>query len=393
MKPSKNDLIERSERDGRNKIVGRDERNEIDEINERDEKKLIAGWSLTNMCNLKCMHCYNDSGKRKDDELSTEEALQVVDKLAEANVTAVNFGGGECALRPDFLDICRALVEKGIDISYTTNGTTLDRIENDLDLFHDVGVSIDFADSGKHDLFRGCEGTYEQAIEAIDKLVANGVSNEIVTCLTKLNSNEEELSGLYDIVKEHNVDSWRLNRYRATGRALYNDSFLGMNSNQLKRAFDFLDSLRDDKTSTISEPLFRAIYGGSYQIGGDPSGLYSFRIQTNGEVTPSVFLSKSGGNIRDKSIDEIMQSDVFKDIREREAVGKCVGCNEYYHCQGGDAGISLLMNGHYNGPDPMCFKDTSLPKNKDVIRRVSEDPNVHELYLCTLYIAGGNQHG
>ena len=356
------------------------------------ESEIIVGWSLTKMCNLACIHCYNDSGKRKHDELTTEEALKVVDKLANTNVKAVNFGGGECALRPDFLEICRALVERDIKISYTTNGTTLEYIESELDLFHDIGVSLDFADAKNHDLFRGREGTFDKAVESIDKLVEAGVETEIVTCLTKLNSTEEELSRLHGLAKEHNVGSWRLNRYRATGRAVYNDSFLGFNIEQLTRAFDFLNSLRKDKDSIVSEPVFRAIYGGPYQIKGDPSGRYSFRIQVNGEVTPSVFLSESGGNIKNKSIDELMDSEIFKKIRDRKPAGKCVSCNEYYHCNGGDAGMSYLAYGHFNGPDPMCFKDISLAKNKEVVESIAENPNVHALYLCTLYIPIGDNH-
>jgi len=44
---------------------------------------LIAGWSFTNLCNLRCKHCYNNSGKKKDDEITTKEALKSgIDKKA-----------------------------------------------------------------------------------------------------------------------------------------------------------------------------------------------------------------------------------------------------------------------------------------------------------------------
>ncbi|MDP2750026.1 MAG: radical SAM protein [Nanoarchaeota archaeon] len=353
---------------------------------QENQKNLIAGWSLTSLCNLSCMHCYNDSGKKKGYELSTDEALQIVKKLSDSNVQAVNFGGGECAIRPDFLTICEALAENKIEVSYTTNGTTFDRIKNHLNLFHDIGVSIDFSDAKIHDFFRGNEGTFEKAIKTIDHLVEYGMDTEIVTCLNRQNASEKELSGLFELAKNHNVDFWRLNKYRANGRAVKNTDFLALTQKTNKVAYDFFDKARGDKLSRIADPVFRSIYGGSYQLPGDPSGKYSFRIQANGEVTPSVFLHESGGNILEKPLELILDSELFKKARNRTAQGKCIPCKEYYHCQGGDAGASYLAYGHFNGPDPLCYKNTSLPKNDSVKQVVVKDPNVHELYLCTMYI-------
>jgi MoaA/NifB/PqqE/SkfB family radical SAM enzyme len=131
----------------------------------------VAGWSLTKACNLNCIHCYNASGKPSPDELTTEQCFKVVDKLKDAGVAAINFGGGECAIRPDFIDICKYIKSKGIAISYTTNGTTFPLIRDNLDLFHDIGVSIDFADEEKHDKFRGRKGVFKQAVKTLEFLI------------------------------------------------------------------------------------------------------------------------------------------------------------------------------------------------------------------------------
>ena len=345
---------------------------------------LVAGWSLTRACNLNCIHCYNASGKIDPNELTSEECIKVVDKLKKSKVVAINFGGGECALRPDFIDLCRYIKEQGIEISYTTNGTTFDRIKNNLDLFHDIGVSIDFADSEKHDWFRGKTGTFEQAVKALEVLVEKEVNNEVVTCLTRLNCSEHELKKLYELSKRLIVDSWRLNRFRANGRGIDNKQDLALSQKELKSAYTYLSHFKRDGILT-PEPIFRAAFGGNYYFPGDPSGFTAFRIQQNGEVSPSVFLSESGGNIRYQSIEEIMSSDIFRRIRDRTPQGKCKQCSAYYHCKGGDAGASYLEYGHFNGPDPLCWLD---PKEKrpSVKRKLESNWNVHELYLCTLYI-------
>jgi radical SAM protein with 4Fe4S-binding SPASM domain len=346
-------------------------------------KMLVAGWSLTNMCNLKCVHCYNASGKRMPDELTTTEALAVVKKLKKAGVVAVNFGGGECCLRPDFIRICSAIRKQGIKISYTTNGTTYSRIKNNLGLFDDIGVSIDFADAGVHDAFRGVPGTFNAAISTIKELVQKGVDTEIVTCLTKQNSPVRELQKMLDLCKSLKVNYWRLNRFRAHGRGFENKQ-LALSKDDLKNAFAFLAKHMHAKVS-VPEPLFRAAYGGNYSISGDPSGNSAFRIQVNGNVTPSVFLDISGGNIKERAVAEIFSSPIFRRIRNRKALGKCRKCASYYHCSGGDAGASYLVYGHFNGPDPLCFLYPSM-RRQEPVKCIPEKWNVHEMYLCTLYV-------
>ncbi len=345
---------------------------------------LVAGWSLTKACNLNCMHCYNASGIKDKNELSTSECFDVIDKLKEAGVKAINFGGGECALRPDFIRICKYIRRKDILISYTTNGTTFDKIKNHLELFHDIGVSIDFANKKKHDWFRGRKGVYNEAIKTIKILVEKKIDNEIVTCLTKLNCNKKELQKLYNLSKRLRVNYWRLNRFRENGRGIFNEKDLALSKKELKIAYTYLNKFNRDSVLT-PEPVFRSAFGGNYYFAGDPSGFTSFRIQPDGEVSPSVFLSESGGNIKYNSVKEIMYSEIFKKIRNRIPIGKCKKCSAYYHCKGGDAGASYLKYGHFNGPDPLCWLQ---PRGKKAcVNKINNGEwNVHELYLCTLYI-------
>lgn len=348
-------------------------------------RPLVAGWSLTSRCNLKCIHCYNASGKPKEEELTLNEALMVADKLKENGVKAVNFGGGECCLRKDFIGIFKYLNKLDIKISYTTNGTTFNIIEPFLHLFHDIGVSIDFGEKEKHDWFRGVPGTFEKAINTIKKLVEKGVNTEIVTCLTKLNCSEKELKKIHSLAKTLNVDYWRVNRFRANGRGIDNKEYLFLTKDDIKNAYSFLAKFVDDSVS-VPEPIFRVAFGGNYSIEGDPSGFTAFRIQPNGEVTPSVFLTISGGNIKKKSLNEIFKSEIFKKIRNRERTGKCKTCSSYFHCKGGDAGASFLEYGHFNGPDPLCWLKPTKKLNLSVKKYIPIEWNVHEMYLCTVYV-------
>jgi hypothetical protein len=49
----------------------------------------LVVWDFTHKCNLQCKHCYSNSGAVEEDEVTTEQALAVVDQLADAHVTAL----------------------------------------------------------------------------------------------------------------------------------------------------------------------------------------------------------------------------------------------------------------------------------------------------------------
>lgn len=51
----------------------------------------LVVWDFTNQCNLNCKHCYSNSGVPSGKELTTEQALMVVDQLADFGVTALAF--------------------------------------------------------------------------------------------------------------------------------------------------------------------------------------------------------------------------------------------------------------------------------------------------------------
>src|SRR5512133_241833 len=60
------------------------------------ERRPIVVWNITRTCNLRCIHCYNDSGLNKPcDEITTAKAKTVIDDLADFGVPSILFSGGE----------------------------------------------------------------------------------------------------------------------------------------------------------------------------------------------------------------------------------------------------------------------------------------------------------
>lgn len=79
-------------------------------------------------------------------------------------------------------------------------------------------------------------------------------------------------------------------------------------------------------------------------------------IKANGDVWPCPFIEVSGGNIRDKSFDEIYyNSALFQNLRNREEKleGICGGCNYKKIC-GGCRGRAHAYSGNYMAEDRSC---------------------------------------
>src|SRR5829696_4701174 len=88
---------------------------------------LYAAWEITHRCNARCLHCYSDSGPDAgcQEELSTAEALQVIDQLADAGLLVLAFSGGEPMMRPDWRELVRHAVRRGLSVNIGTNGSAV----------------------------------------------------------------------------------------------------------------------------------------------------------------------------------------------------------------------------------------------------------------------------
>jgi MoaA/NifB/PqqE/SkfB family radical SAM enzyme len=122
----------------------------------------MVSYSITTKCNLKCKHCYSSSVEQAaPDELSTEEALLLVDDLSRWGIGLLIIDGGEPLCREDLLDIVRYASSKGIRTTIGSNGTLIDEAMARKMVTASVmavAISVDGADAITHDSFRGVAG-------------------------------------------------------------------------------------------------------------------------------------------------------------------------------------------------------------------------------------------
>ena len=71
----------------------------------------IVYIELTRGCNLRCIHCLNNSGKKNDDELAKEEWIELIKKFASYGVQEIRFTGGEPLIFSGIYDLIKAATE------------------------------------------------------------------------------------------------------------------------------------------------------------------------------------------------------------------------------------------------------------------------------------------
>ncbi len=136
---------------------------------------LTVHWEMTKTCNLRCVHCYFMPGAPVGD-LTTSEAIALLDQLAEAGTLFLNLSGGEAMARRDFFEIAEAAAKREFALRLLTNATFLH--ERNIDRFVAIGfTSVDVSvlgDEPTHDAIVQIPGSYRRALRAIALMRSHG---------------------------------------------------------------------------------------------------------------------------------------------------------------------------------------------------------------------------
>ena len=147
--------------------------------------EFIIQWHLTERCNLRCRHCYQEGRQVEEMPLAAvsrviAEAAGMIRDWQEAYdlefAPSFNVTGGEPFLRADFFAILELMIEAGFACYVLSNGTLITpdraRILADLGVAR-VQVSLEGPES-VHDAVRG-PGSFAASFYGIRNLLAAGV--------------------------------------------------------------------------------------------------------------------------------------------------------------------------------------------------------------------------
>jgi nif11-class peptide radical SAM maturase 3 len=289
-------------------------------------RKSYAVWEITLKCNLACSHCGSRAGHERAKELSTDEALNLVKQMAEVGIKEVTLIGGEAFLRPDWLEIAKAINDAGMLCGMTTGGygISLETAQKMKEAgIGTVSVSIDGLEA-THDQLRGRKGSWKYAFKTMSHLREVGISFGCNTQINRLSA--PEFPSIYECIRDAGARAWQIQLTVPMGNAADNTDMLlqphelldiyPMLARVARRAYQEGVQLQAGNNIGYYGPYERLLRGRGKEDDfsfwqGCGAGLSTLGIEADGAIKgcPSLpTTAYTGGNIRDHALHDIIES-------------------------------------------------------------------------------------
>lgn len=349
------------------------------------ERRPVVVWNTSRTCNLRCVHCYTDSeAKKYEGELTTAEGKTLIEDLAQFQIPALLFSGGEPLMRKDLFELAGYAASLGIRPTLSTNGTliTLEAARTIKDIgFTYVGISLDGIGE-VNDAFRGHEGAFKKTMQGFRNCVE--VGQRVGLRLTLTRHNYRDLHRIFDFIEAEKIDRACFYHLVYSGRGKDTDDLTHEESRDamdiiMERTRDFHERGLEKDILTVdnhvdgiylymkllkeaperAEAVMKLLKwngGGMYS-----SGVGIGDIDFLGNVHPDQFwMHYTFGNVRERPFSEIWMdtSDpLMKGLKDRRGHihGRCRSCKWFDACGGAMRARADLYYGDPWGPDPACY--------------------------------------
>jgi len=350
-----------------------------------DGRVAVVVWNLCMHCNMTCPHCYAAAVREPSPtDLSTEEALGVLDQLAAAGVGVVILSGGEPLLRPDLFELAARGRELGLAVQLSTNGTRIDaatarRLAASGVQY--VGVSIDGL-PGFNDAYRGLEDAHALALQGLGHARDAGLRTGLRMTLTS--RNRDQLGAMLDLCVRARVHRFYVSHLVYSGRG-YRLAGEDLGREQARAALLALftaaenllgrgERLRVVTGSNDSDGVLllrfvaerhgrtaaRAVRELLRARGGNSAGEKILNIDSRGRVHPDQFWRGAVlGDLRKGTFAEALDHPLRERLRRRLALlkGRCGTCAERELCRGSHRERALAATGDPWQSDPACVME------------------------------------
>jgi radical SAM protein with 4Fe4S-binding SPASM domain len=339
------------------------------------EFEFFIQWHLTERCNLRCRHCYQE--RRKVQEMTANEVKREIDGANQMFQAweeehgirvspSIHFTGGEPFLYQGLWDVIAYSKAKGYGVAMMTNGCliTKDRAKRAFSLgISDIQVSLE-GPPELHASIRG-RGSFNATVKGVEHLVAEGNRVSANVTLSRLNVGKIEETvevaramGFYNIGFSRMVPCGR-------GKALL-DHFL--TPQELKSAYQKILSLNTPTFEVVSgDPLAgtlsgtKPLLGCNLTLSGCSAGFSGVTITSDGSVMPCRRIGLVAGNLKKKSLRTIWASSrLLWQLRRKESyTGKCGRCSLWPSCRGCRAVVYAYSTAQRKpdlfADDPQCW--------------------------------------
>jgi heme b synthase len=342
--------------------------------NKEPQLRLVA-WETTRNCNLACVHCRASATMGPyDGELGTEEALRLLDQIAEVGKPIIILTGGEPLLRSDIFEIARYGTALGMRMVMALNGTLITakvaRQLKDAGIQR-ISVSLDGSSPETHDRFRQVKGAFEGTLKGVDFLKNAGLEFQINTTITK--TNLDQIPKIQQLAVDLGAVAHHIFLLVPTGRGKYivdQEIDAAEYESTLNWFYDQREKTPLQLKATCAPHYYRILrqrakadglsvsfqtHGLDAVTRGCLGGVGFCFISHRGIVQPCGYLDLNSGDVRQTSFAEIWHhSDIFVKLRNYDKLkGKCGRC-EYKQVCGGCRARAYEATGDFMSEEPLC---------------------------------------
>jgi radical SAM protein with 4Fe4S-binding SPASM domain len=321
-------------------------------------------WHITNFCNLRCRHCYQDDFSAAADlDTGTVKGIvrKICDTLADRRIY-INLTGGEPFLRKDLFDILETLetFPQIREYNIITNALPLDRKKAErLETFRhlkQLKISLECSDSELNDSIRG-RGSFRKILQNLE-LLKELSSKTKVLMYTLGGYNYHRVPDMLEFSRSAGADAAILERFVPLGQGqglkesyLKADEWRSVIQDLIR--FCGLDSTPEDllpyKAFYVDLKNRREVHGALCNLGDE-----SMALMPNGDVYPCRRLPVKIGNVlKDEFSEIILRLQLLRESLDKDVKGKCGGCRieSCYGCRA----IAYSLTSDMYAEDPQCF--------------------------------------
>ncbi len=375
----------------------------------------LAIWETTQACDLTCKHCRASAQPIPHaSQLTTDEATNLIDQIAELEVPLFVFTGGDPLKRPDIFQLIKHAASKGVHCALTPSATPLLTRDAIFRMKHSglsrLAVSLDGSTPEIHDAIRGIPGTWERTLEAIHWANEAQLPIQVHTVVSRLNI--ADLDRLSVLLTEKQIVMWSFFFLVPVGRGKTDDLLTGQEFEDVfakmwdltkrvpfaiktteamhYRRYLIQQRMKENRPTTgvfddagarpTSHPGW-TIHSGQADQGSEAKavGWATKRVNDGrgfvfishiGKVYPSGFLPIEGGDLHHDTLAHIYQeSPIFLKLRDSDQLhGKCGAC-EFRKICGGSRARAYAVTGDVMAEEPCCIYQPRGyhpdPDNKD----------------------------
>lgn len=326
-------------------------------------------WHITERCNFRCKHCYQENYDTPEISLEWMEKVlgQYVDLVKKWKIpshrAAITITGGEPFLREDFYRFLAKVYKYSANYYWAilSNGSLVNR-ENIkiLKLFKISGYQVSLEGLEKNnDEIRG-QGNFRKTLEILKILTSEGIPTMV--SMTVIKNNLEDVFPLTKLLSDLGVKIFWVRRLIPWGQGVQLVELL-LEPSELLELYRKLEKSNEELVK--GNQALRIPLGCENSFLGTNPGINEYcavlrgtilTLLPNGDVYPCRRLPIKVGNILENSFEEIYYSDKMRELRDiAKAPEFCrENCSLFNNCFGGAKCITYAYSGRLDIPDVQC---------------------------------------